>query len=91
MLDLRKEYPFITDIYDVFTNSDTYSQHQITVNKDAQIKKALEEAVAFSSNGDMFNAEDSLMDACCLNEYSGFIFGFTCALNLIKETQLTKK
>lgn len=91
MIDIRKEYPIITKLFYDYTTSDEYLQNDLTWYVDSKSTEMHKAAIALVQDGHALGATDMMMSACVEYEHAGFIFGFTYALNLMKETQLIKQ
>lgn len=87
---LKEQYPQITDLYYDFVNGDVYANHPAVQFTERETSKALDEIVKVISEGDENTGTDILISCASTYEHSGFILGFTLAMNFIQESLADK-
>lgn len=79
-------YTEISTLYHNYTNSEKYMHHPIVNYVEPITSKALDEALALLEQGKKVRASDALVKASVMYEQSGFIQGFSLAMQFIKES-----
>ena len=87
---MKDHYPHITDLYFDFVNTKTYAEHPITKFTEPEISEAIEKAYNELHEGKKSKASDTLLECATTYEHSGFILGFTFAMNLMQESLFDK-
>lgn len=84
---LENKYPIIRNIYYDFQNSEEYNNNPLTAGNCEKAYAMMDKI----KNADMDKVEDVILSYSADCELSGFILGFTYALNLIKESEVLKE
>lgn len=87
---LKERYPQITELYYDFVNSDVYANHPVVEVTEPARSKAIDKAFEELQAGNTVCASDILTDCATTYEHSGFILGFTLAMNLMQESLFDK-
>lgn len=86
----EKHYPQISKLYSVYT-SDNLCNNAIMQVTEEYTSQLLEKAENLYKQGDnfetLFNAQVAFMEYGAVYNKSGFILGFLCAINLMRETK----
>lgn len=81
-----EHYPQITHMYYDYTTSDEYQKHPIVEYVEPFTSNAINEAVELLKQGKELKANDTLTECAVTYEQSGFILGFSLAMQFIKES-----
>ena len=79
-------YPQLSNIYYDYTTIDEYQKHPIVEYVEPFTSNAINEAVELLKQGKELKAIDTLTECAVTYEQSGFILGFSLAMQFIKES-----
>ncbi len=88
---LKSKYPIIRNIYYDYLQSDEYAKNPIQLNNSEKLSNSTDKAIRYAQNNNVNGVTDTILTAAVDCELSGFILGFTYALNLIKESEVLKE
>ena len=82
-----EHYPQITHMYYDYLNSDEYAEHPLVNYTEPFTSNAINEAVELLKQGKEIKANNTMTDCAITYEKSGFILGFSLAMQFIKESK----
>lgn len=82
----EKNYPQISALYIDYINGKEYANHPIVKVTEPNTSRAIEKAFEQLSQGNEIKASDTLVECAITYEQSGFILGFSLAMNFMRES-----
>lgn len=86
----EKDYPQISKLYNNYINSEEYMNHPLVNIVEPYTTKAIENALDLLNKGNEVKASDALTECAVTYEQSGFILGFSLAINYVRESIVRK-
>lgn len=86
----EKHYPHITELYNDYINTEAYQKHPLVQTIEPYTSEMLNKAYEQLEAGEKIKASDLLTESAITYEQSGFILGFSLAMNFIQESIVRK-
>lgn len=81
----KKHYPKVSELYLEYLQTDEYINNPCVKSKDYCTELSVSELSESIMQKNILKAKDTLLEYGVINEWSGFILGFSYALDLIQE------
>ena len=84
---IEVRYPTLSKLYLDLIQSDEWCRHPLIAYNEKQTNKLLEDGTALIQQGDYLSGESKILSASTDYEMTGFIMGYTYAMQTLKDTE----